>query len=108
MKIEFDTDINGYHEARKFQLLIDGMLANTVGIAIWPHHFDVGSFAIAAQDADGNMLNTVGFGLAPADDVIDEYYFYITTWAKAGDIDHSNAPKLPAGSWNHKAWNGDQ
>lgn len=27
MKIEFDTDINGYHEARKFKLLIDGILA---------------------------------------------------------------------------------
>ena len=27
MKIEFDTDINGYHEARKFKLLVDGILA---------------------------------------------------------------------------------
>lgn len=26
MKIEFDTDINGYHEARKFKLLVDDIL----------------------------------------------------------------------------------
>lgn len=26
MKLEFETDINGYHEARKFKLLIDSIL----------------------------------------------------------------------------------
>ncbi len=30
IKIEFDTDINDYHEARKFKLLIDSMLAQKI------------------------------------------------------------------------------
>lgn len=93
---------NGYQAVR----FIDGLLEDTVDIAIWPHHFDIGSFAMLAKDEEGAMLNTLGFGLAPSDDAVGEYYFYITTWDKNGPVDYSEVPELPVGSWNSNQWNG--
>lgn len=49
-------------------------------VRVWPHHFDVGSLFSVTRDAEGQATATVGFGLSPGDEMIDEPYYYVSAW----------------------------
>ena len=46
----------------------------------WPHHFDLAAFATLARDEDGKPSRTVGFGVSPGDDGVEEPYLYVNAW----------------------------
>lgn len=56
-------------------------------VRVWPHHFDMGSLFTVTRGADGQATSTVGFGLSPGDETIDEPYYYVSPWP---------APERPA------------
>ncbi|MEL7220426.1 MAG: hypothetical protein AAGJ93_03845 [Bacteroidota bacterium] len=71
-----------------------GHLGVTGEIRIWPHHFDTGIY-VEPTDRYG-----IGFGLAMADDLIDEPYFYLSFYALDGSkIDYTQLPSLKQGDW---------
>ncbi|MCB0558010.1 MAG: hypothetical protein H6573_14820 [Lewinellaceae bacterium] len=76
-------------------------------VATWPHHFDTGSAITVKFDDQSNPTKTVGIGLAPADGMVGEFYFYVNHWQKEGKADYSTLPSLPAGAeWHTKDWQG--
>lgn len=80
---------------------------NASSLRTWPHHFDHGTFIPLKVDEQGNLLQSIGLGLAIHEAIIPEYYFYITHWSKEGGIDYSNLPDLPSGGeWYQGAWTG--
>lgn len=61
---------------------------------IWPHHFDTGIYMEIAKQAG------LGFGLAMADDMMNEPYFYFSRYDLGENkFNWTNAPKLSAGKW---------
>lgn len=74
-------------------------------VNIWPHHFDTGVYYPIATQND-ETIQSIGAGLAIADSMIREPYFYIYGWTKEGVIEYKNAPKLEAGQWLTKEWQG--
>lgn len=83
------------------KLLADHLNMNAE-IRIWPHHFDTGIYLEPT-----NKLG-IGFGLAMADTMIDEAYFYFSVYGLNGNsIDYSTVPSLTAGTWiTGENWNG--
>ena len=74
-------------------------------IRIWPHHFDTGVYYPLKSDNEG-VTCSVGAGLAIADSMIPEPYYYIYGWSKDGEVDLSKAPGLTHGRWMRKDWKG--
>ncbi len=74
-------------------------------IRIWPHHFDTGVYYPFKYD-DGSEIQSVGAGLAIADTMIPEPYYYIYGWSKTGDIDYTRTPALEKGKWLTDGWKG--
>jgi len=61
---------------------------------IWPHHFDTGVYI------EVNKEMGLGFGLAMADSMVSEPYFYFSRYAlNESAFDWENTPELDAGSW---------
>jgi len=77
----------------------------TSEINIWPHHFDTGVY-YSITEANGESIQAIGGGLAIADSMIDEPYFYLYGWAKEGTIDYSSAPSNTSGQWLTEGWQG--
>lgn len=76
-------------------------------VATWPHHFDTGSLIPVKFDDQSNPVKTVGIGLAPADGMVGEFYFYVNHWQKQGKADYNTLPSLPAGAeWHTTGWKG--
>ena len=74
--------------------------------ATWPHHFDVGAYIPLAMK-DDVPTKAIGLGLAIADEVMPEYYFYITHQAPEGTVSYKDLPGLPKGvHWNKMDWHG--
>lgn len=84
-------------------------LTTELGIAsevnIWPHHFDTGTYYVVHK-TDGDVDRSIGAGLAVADSMVPEPYFYIYGWDKDAVIDYSEAPDLGAGKWITGGWEG--
>jgi len=58
-------------------------------------------------DADDKGVRaSIGVGLAVADSVVSEPYYYLYGWTRDGEIDFSKAPKLKRGEWRTKEWKG--
>ncbi len=74
-------------------------------IRIWPHHFDTGGYFVIDAD-DKGVRASIGVGLAVADSVVSEPYYYLYGWTRDGEIDFSKAPKLKRGEWRTKEWKG--
>jgi hypothetical protein len=72
---------------------LSGLAQKRTEIRIWPHHFDTGIYFNAHPNLG------VGFGLAMADTLIDEAYFYLSAYPQVGKIDFTNAPEMKAGKW---------
>lgn len=67
-------------------------------INIWPHHFDTGTYYVL-HETDGAADRSIGAGLAVADSIVSESYFYIYGWGQDQKIDYSDAPVLCEGWW---------
>lgn len=74
-------------------------------INIWPHHFDTGVF-YSIKEVNDETTQAIGAGLAIADSMVNEPYFYLYGWSKDGDLDYHNTPKLPIGEWLTGEWQG--
>lgn len=76
-------------------------------VATWPHHFDTGSVIPVKFDDQSNLTKTVGIGLAPADNIAGEFYFYVNHWQQEGKADYNTLPSLPEGAeWHTEDWKG--
>ncbi len=76
-------------------------------VATWPHHFDTASVINLKFDDQSNPMKTVGVGLAPPNGLCEEYYFYISHWAKDGNIKYDTLPSLPGNAqWKTEDWKG--
>lgn len=77
-------------------------LTETIGapseVNIWPHHFDTGTY-YELHRTDGETDRSIGAGLAIADGMVPEPYFYIYAWYKDNQIDYADKPALNAGKW---------
>lgn len=71
----------------------------------WPHHFDHGTY-IPFKFEEDDAIQSISFGYAIADSLIDEPYFYSTQWIKDGELDYDGAPELKAGKWYPKGLKG--
>ncbi len=69
-------------------------------IRIWPHHFDSGGYLELPWGLG------MGFGLAIADNVVDNFYFYIGFYEDHEPILPSELPKLTHGQWKEKGFVG--
>ncbi|MBI9035880.1 MAG: hypothetical protein JEZ03_15570 [Bacteroidales bacterium] len=75
-------------------------------IRIWPHHFDTGSYIPMKYDENGIAQKSFSIGMATPDELINDHYFYITTWTN-NKIEYSILPEFSGkGSWNTKGWTG--
>lgn len=71
-------------------------------IRIWPHHFDTGVYYPLQADT-----HAIGAGMAMADTLQPEPYYYLYGWVKDQDLDFSDAPDLGKGEWlTAGAWKG--
>jgi len=74
-------------------------------INIWPHHFDSGTY-YELHKTEGATDRSIGAGFNPADDMVDEPYFYIYGWYKDNKLDYSDKPELVNGKWIMENWEG--
>lgn len=104
-----------YHqEMAKFRSNADFILkeftekfGHNAEVRVWPHHFDSGSYIPLEFDDKGAITKALGLGMAIADHVVDEYYFYITHSAKKDQINYNNLPTLDGeGQWTIDKWVG--
>lgn len=69
-------------------------------VRVWPHHFDTGIYAQVSEGLG------IGFGLAMADAIADEPYFYLAGYATK-PLEFSGLPDLSSGVWaTEGSWKG--
>jgi hypothetical protein len=69
-------------------------------VRIWPHHFDSSLHIPVAFDETGNTTQSITIGLAVADSLLDEYYYYVNPWQPSDKVDPKSVPQLKgAGRW---------
>jgi hypothetical protein len=74
--------------------LLSGYLQIMSEVRIWPHHFDTGIYA------ELNSEIGIGFGLAMADSLVADPYFYISAYGLNGnEINYNNLCNLTYGYW---------
>jgi len=71
-------------------------------IRIWPHHFDTG--AVLALQSE--TPRSVGLGLAIADSMVEEAYYYVSGWSADNSLILDKMPPLTFGEWKNPLWNG--
>lgn len=86
--------------------LFTSVFTSTSEVLIWPHHFDSAVLIYSGGSNLDGKESTVGLGLAIADDVAPEPYFYVNPWAKKGIKYPKQMPELPSGKWGEKDWKG--
>jgi hypothetical protein len=59
--------------------------------------------AALERDADREATRTIGIGLSPGDEAIDEPYWYVSHWPA---VAAARAPTLPAGQWTTEGFTG--
>jgi hypothetical protein len=70
---------------------------------IWPHHFDTGAIGYF----DINKKVSVGLGLAMPDDMVADWYFYVSGYHGTDAIKTDEFKPLKNGVWRSEAkWNG--
>ena len=74
-------------------------------IRCWPHHFDLATLIPLETDADGELLKSIGIGLSPGDEGVEEPYVYVNIWPNVslGALEKHN---LSIGHWNKEGWSG--
>lgn len=74
-------------------------------IRCWPHHFDLATLIPVESDDKGEILKSIGLGLSPGDNDIQEPYLYINVWPII-HYDSLNRYILDNGYWNKGGWSG--
>lgn len=74
-------------------------------VNIWPHHFDTAVYYVIAKDGMEDKFS-IGAGLAMADSMIDEPYFYIYGYSRDSSIQYDAVPGLEPGKWLTDEWQG--
>jgi hypothetical protein len=75
-------------------------------VKIWPHHFDTGSFIPVSKNEKGELSQSIGFGWAMPDTMVDEPYYYLSFWSEKPMDNSDTLAALPAGQWKMPNWNG--
>lgn len=91
--------------ANKAMEVLNLLSGITSEINIWPHHFDTGVYYLITEQ-NKETTQSIGAGLAMADSLISEPYFYIYGWTKEGKINYDKAPNLDRGEWLTEGWQG--
>jgi len=65
-------------------------------VLCWPHHLDIATLIEVAPDDASESAHTVGVGLSPGDEAINEPYFYVTPWPHPPDVTALGQPTPPA------------
>jgi hypothetical protein len=73
-------------------------------VRVWPHHFDVGSVLPLGEDGDEDAPS-IGIGLSPGDEGLEEPYFYVTPWPPLAD-EEALPPLTAPGRWHREGWAG--
>lgn len=73
-------------------------------VRVWPHHLDVGS-VLPLGAGHGEEASSLGIGLSPGDDGIDQPYFYVTAWPAPTAIE-ALPPLAKPGAWHRRGWTG--
>lgn len=73
-------------------------------VRCWPHHFDIATL-IPATETDG-AFQSIGVGMAPADMMVDEPYFYVSP-NPLSDASNLSTDALPEFE-NLGTWHGDE
>jgi len=78
------------------------------GIRTWPHHFDAGCSIPLAMDNKEEVLRSLGVGMAIHDQMINQYYLYVSSWTKNSVFNYHELPDLPSGGYwvSSEGWNG--
>lgn len=94
------------HNAHLILSFITSKFKNSAPVRIWPHHFDTGTIIPVKKNEKGKLIKSIGLGLAVADSVANEHYFYASPWS-TNDIKFESLPDLShRGKWHVKGWNG--
>ncbi|MEO9483678.1 MAG: DUF5996 family protein [Ekhidna sp.] len=74
-------------------------------IRCWPHHFDIATLIPLEKDKNGEVTKSIGVGLSPGDEGVEEPYIYVNVWPS---VAYETLAKhaLPAGHWNKHGWSG--
>lgn len=74
-------------------------------IRCWPHHFDLATLIPLKTDSKGEILKSIGVGLSPGDEGVEEPYVYVNIWPEV-DLKILEKHALPIGQWNKEGWSG--
>ena len=78
---------------------------NAHDVRCWPHHFDLATLIPFQHDENGELTKSIGIGMSPGDDGINEPYFYVNIWPNV-NYDELSKHSLENGHWNKKGWSG--
>ena len=103
-KLTNQEDINVLIEQRDLaQQVFDSILKSNAfdsTIRIWPHHFDTGAFVII------NSQLSIGLGMAIPDELINDFYFYISGYNGHESINIESVKDLKHGAYYSNGWKG--
>lgn len=68
-------------------------------VRVWPHHFDIATL----MEFEGGA-KTIGAGLSPGDESINEPYWYVNHWPRTTATEFP--PLAGGGSWHTEGWLG--
>ncbi len=69
-------------------------------IRIWPHHFDTGAYVTI------NSKLSIGLGMAIPDELINDFYFYVSGYNGHDSIKIESAKDLKHGTYYDNGWKG--
>jgi len=78
---------------------------NAYDIRCWPHHFDLATLIPLKFDGNGELQQSIGVGLSPGDEGIDEPYLYVNIWPNVA-LAKLQKHSLNNGNWNLAGWSG--
>lgn len=74
-------------------------------IRCWPHHFDLATLIPLKTDSEGEISKSIGIGLSPGDEGVEEPYVYVNIWPQV-NLNILEKYSLPIGQWNKEGWSG--
>jgi len=89
---------NAYHQLQIFV----NREAEASPIYLWPHHFDLATLVSFKAINEGK---SIGIGLSPGDEGINEPYFYVNLWPYP-DASGTQLPEICGGQWSTEGWTG--
>lgn len=103
-KLTNQEDLNVLINQRDLaQQVLDSILksnADDSSIRIWPHHFDTGAIMTV------NKKHSVGLGMAIPDELINDFYFYVSGYNGHDSIKLQSVKDLKHGSYYDNGWKG--